>query len=200
MTQNTRTWTNTWTGRRISALDREHLARTDLYCGLCRGPQSAHEDPWHLANECASPGVTAARVAVHQSLPERVTELVHVLLMAHHEGPHAPRSTPWAVSAAADASLALLPTQLSWWSTAEGQFITFRLLGGLPWSAAAAAPSHWLVRALGQLMDAVILPRSLLRRTAVLWTTWSLRALDTLATARLHAYSDEALRRTAGRS
>lgn len=99
-----------------------------------------------------------------------------------------------------DAVSALLPPPLAFWESAEGRFIAFRLLGVLPWSAAAAAPSHTLAQRLGHLMDTVALPRTLLRRPATLWTLWALRCLDALTTARLLSYSAEVLRRITRRA
>ena len=140
---------------------------------------------------------------VHQSLPHLIARLVASLLQAYRGGPQSrPNAVPAAVSesAAADAVSALLPPPLAFWESAEGRFITFRLLGVLPWSAAAAAPSHTLAQRLGHLVDAVALLRTLLRRPATLWTLWALRCLDALTTARLLSYSAEVLRRITRRA
>jgi hypothetical protein len=196
-------WVSEWSDRLVTATDRHRLARCDLPCDLCPRDATTHDDPWHMVNECGDERVAAAREVVRSSLPAMLRTLVERVVEAHSPDyiPGPRRAAPTEVVAAARRvydALDRLPTAA--FAEGEGAFITFRALGVLPWPAAAAAPGHNLVLALGELFDATMLPRHALGRLARHWTHWAIRAHGLLAEARRQAYAAHTAQRLATRS
>ena len=160
-----------------SALDRVSMKRTPNKCMLCN---TDREDPWHLTNLC--PG-SAEDSALRSRRAEARTSARHMLLELTGSIAAADRSLE---ALAEGARLAMAAMR---WESPEGHWLLFRLVGVLPWPAAAAAPGHHAVAALGALFDACRLPKRALVPIARVWVSWSVKHSHALGKARVAAYS-----------
>jgi hypothetical protein len=146
-------------------------------CNLCGGDT---ETPWHWANDCPGVGagspLTARRVEARTSAKLMLLELTGHLADADNSLTDLAEAARRAV---ADLS----------WSTQEGRWLFLRLLMALPFPAAAAAPTHDAVRALGALFDATRLDSRFLHQPAATWVKWAAKHSARLGRARLHAYT-----------
>ena len=75
------------------------------------------------------------------------------------------------------------------WESQEGHWLLVRLIAVLPFTAAAAAPGHAAVAALGRLFDECRLDSRRLAPIALTWVSWAIKHSHSLGKARHAAYS-----------
>jgi hypothetical protein len=80
-----------------------------------------------------------------------------------------------------------LPAANADWTSAEGQFILYKLLLTAPWSQGAVPPHATLALALGKLFDNVSCENSHLRGLSRTWALWASKNLLSIIDARRNA-------------
>jgi hypothetical protein len=168
------TWHTNGASRRVSlvlylcetrALD---LARRLLSSLFERHLPEAPLDPYHLACMCPNAAMVAWRVNAQREARSLLCKTAQ-LLRAAHDGMHRDLSA-LCDEVTREASAVDV-------STSVGQFVLFRLLVMMPWSARLAQDdlSFYAATVIGSLFDASGLPNRLLRPLADTWGHWSIR-------------------------
>ena len=124
------------------ASDRVSMKRTPSTCAVCG---NGREDPWHLINVC--PGSAVDDTALRARRGEARTSARHMLL----ELTGCIAAADPSLNALAEAARTAMARMT--WSSDEGCWLLFRLVAVLPFPAAAAAPGHAAIAALGALFD-----------------------------------------------
>ena len=95
---------------------------------------------------------------------------------------------PLAIELTALAEVAKSAMAAMRWDSQEGSWLLLRLMAVPPFPAAAAAPGHDAVAALGALFDACRFDSRRLAPVAQTWVTWAVEHSHALGKARLEAY------------
>lgn len=134
-------------------------------CPLCN---VAPLDPYHLACMCPNAAMVAWRANAQREARSLLCKTAQ-LLRAAHDGMHRDLSA-LCDEVTREASAVDV-------STSVGQFVLFRLLVMMPWSARLAQDdlSFYAATVIGSLFDASGLPNRLLRPLADTWGHWSIR-------------------------
>ena len=140
---------------------------------------NGREDPWHLINVCPGSAddtaLTTRRGEAHTSARRMLLELTGRIADADPS-----------LNALAEAARAAMARMT--WTSDEGCWLLFRLVAVLPFPAAAAAPGHAAIAALGALFDACRLDSRHLAPVAQIWVRWAVRHSHSLGKARTAAY------------
>ena len=159
-----------------SASDRVSVKRTPATCMVC---QVGSEDPWHLVNDCPGSAsdkrLTDRRSEARVSARRMLLDLIGCIADTDHS-----------LTALAEAARSTMAAMR--WDSQEGRWLLFRLMAVLPFPAAAAAPGHAAVAALGALFDACRFDSRRLAPVAQLWVTWAVKHSHALGKARVEAY------------
>ena len=151
------------------------MKRTPTTCTVCG---NGREDPWHLINECLGsaddPTLATRRSEARTSARLMLLELTGRIAEADPSLAELAETARRAMAAMA-------------WTSDEGRWVLFRLMAVLPFTAAAAAPGHAAVAALGALFDACRLDGRRLAPVAQTWVKWAVQHSHSLGKARTAA-------------
>ena len=141
------------------------------------------EDPAHYILHCTHPALAAAQASVRATADAFVHKLEHLC----HSAMEASAARGGLSRRAALPLLPRLPAANADWTSAEGQFILYKLLLTAPWSEAAVPPHATLALALGKLFDNVSCENSHLRGLTRTWALWASKNLLSIIDARRNA-------------
>ena len=144
-----------------------------VHCHLCLS--HAPLDCYHLAVECTHPVIKVWRKRYESALRRLVAKLT-VVIRSERERAGAEQEDRLFSRAARAARRADL-------NTAQGDFLSFRLLVAHPWPERMAQPHMRAVRLLGRVFDLAGVYHRFERPALDLWTRWSLRWLWRLSSA-----------------
>ncbi len=164
-------WRRVGTGRFDPAAHEARVA--DPACRLCQSGKA--EGPFHACCECPHPAMVALRAKLARSMPGFVSHAVRLA----YDAVRPKDGTDAEALAMAATAYTLAATQD--WTSPEGRFIMFRLLGVAPWPAAVAGcPFGALGSFLGTMFDRVTAKPHRLRPLANNWCGWSSKWLQRL--------------------
>ena len=144
-------------------------------CPFCPGSTAC---AYHILTECTHPPVAAARLTLSTAAAAYLPTLATHIVGALGDDDDIPLSVQVAHSFLQRSSVA--PPD---WSTPTGKNFLFRLALVLPWPAAAVDdPTAAHCRALGHLMDSIVVRNSRRHRLANSWVLWGAKALRRMLT------------------